>query len=62
MPNLNRMFRGPIAYLLLILVVVFLFFRFVAAPSPVQEVRLSDVVANVEAGQVAEATLKDQDQ
>src|SRR4029450_4404375 len=56
------MLRGPIAYLLLILVVVFLFFRFVAAPSPVQEVRLSDVVAKVEAGQVAEATLKDQDQ
>jgi cell division protease FtsH len=62
MPNLNRMFRGPIAYLLLILVVVFLFFRFVAAPSPVQEVGLSEVVTKVNNGQVANATLKDQDQ
>ncbi|HVD14165.1 MAG TPA: ATP-dependent zinc metalloprotease FtsH [Actinomycetota bacterium] len=56
------MFRGPIAYLLLILVVVFLFFRFVAAPSPVQEVGLSEVVTKVNNGQVANATLKDQDQ
>ena len=31
MPNLNRLFRGPMAYLLLILVLVFLFFRFFAA-------------------------------
>jgi cell division protease FtsH len=62
MPNLNRMFRGPIAYLLLILVVVFLFFRFVAAPSPVQEVGLSEVVTKVNNGEVANATLKDQDQ
>src|SRR6266511_1594949 len=62
MPNLNRIFRGPIAYLLLILVVVFLFFRLVAAPPQVETVKLSDVVAKVEAGEVADATLRDQDQ
>jgi len=62
MPNLNRIFRGPIAYLLLILVVVFLFFRLVAAPPQVEEVKLSDVVTKVNEGQVADATLRDQDQ
>ena len=44
MPNLNRLFRGPMAYLLLILVLVFLFFRFFAASPQVVQARLSDVV------------------
>jgi cell division protease FtsH len=62
MPNLNRLFRGPTAYLLLILVLVFLFFRFFAASPPVEQARLSDVVNAVQQGKVRDAVLKDQDQ
>src|SRR6266511_1784063 len=62
MPNLNRLFRGPMAYLLLILVLVFLFFRFFAASPQVEQARLSDVVNAIERGDVREAVLKDQDQ
>ncbi|HEY4790722.1 MAG TPA: ATP-dependent zinc metalloprotease FtsH [Actinomycetes bacterium] len=62
MPNLNRLFRGPMAYLLLILVLVFLFFRFFAASPPVEQARLSDVVNAVQQGKVRDAVLKDQDQ
>ena len=62
MPNLNRLFRGPMAYLLLILVLVFLFFRFFAASPQVEQARLSDVVAAIDRGDVKEAVLRDQDQ
>jgi cell division protease FtsH len=62
MPNLNRLFRGPMAYLLLILVLVFLFFRFFAASPQVEQARLSDVVKSIEDGRVKDAVLKDQDQ
>ncbi|MFL6265649.1 MAG: ATP-dependent metallopeptidase FtsH/Yme1/Tma family protein, partial [Actinomycetes bacterium] len=62
MPNLNRLFRGPMAYLLLILVLVFLFFRFFAASPQVEQARLSDVVNAVQSGKVRDAVLKDQDQ
>jgi ATP-dependent Zn protease len=62
MPNLNRLFRGPMAYLLLILVLVFLFFRFFAASPQVEQARLSDVVKAVQDGRVKDAVLKDQDQ
>src|SRR5215211_498241 len=62
MPNLNRLFRGPMAYLLLILVLVFLFFRFFAASPQVEQARLSDVVSAIEAKRVRDAVLKDQDQ
>src|SRR6266545_3843674 len=62
MPNLNRLFRGPMAYLLLILVLVFLFFRFFAASPQVEQARLSDVVNAIDRGDVREAVLKDQDQ
>ncbi|HEV8165082.1 MAG TPA: ATP-dependent metallopeptidase FtsH/Yme1/Tma family protein, partial [Actinomycetota bacterium] len=62
MPNLNRLFRGPMAYLLLILVLVFLFFRFFAASPQVEQARLSDVVAAIDRGDVKDAVLHDQDQ
>jgi cell division protease FtsH len=62
MPNLNRLFRGPMAYLLLILVLVFLFFRFFAASPQVEQARLSDVVKSIDDGRVKDAVLKDQDQ
>src|SRR6266511_4508100 len=62
MPNLNRLFRGPMAYLLLILVLVFLFFRYFTAAPPIQQVKLTDVVTRIEAGQVQDAVLRDQDQ
>jgi len=62
MPNLNRLFRGPMAYLLLILVLVFLFFRFFAASPQVEQARLSDVVKSIQDGRVKDAVLKDQDQ
>ena len=62
MPNLNRLFRGPMAYLLLILVLVFLFFRFFAASPQVEQARLSDVVKSITDGRVKEIILKDQDQ
>ena len=62
MPNLNRLFRGPMAYLLLILVLVFLFFRFFAASPQVEQARLSDVVKSISDGRVKDAVLKDQDQ
>ena len=62
MPNLNRLFRGPMAYLLLILVLVFLFFRFFAASPQVEQARLSDVVKAIQDGRVKDAVLKDQDQ
>jgi len=62
MPNLNRLFRGPMAYLLLFLVLVFLFFRYFTAAPPVQQVKLTDVVSRIEAGGVQEAVLRDQDQ
>src|SRR5215216_3120276 len=62
MPNLNRLFRGPMAYLLLILVLVFLFFRFFAASPQVEQARLSDVTAAIDRGEVKDAVLKDQDQ
>ena len=61
MPNLNRLFRGPMAYLLLILVLVFLFFRFFAASPQVEQARLSDVVKSITDGRVKEIVLKDQD-
>ncbi|MFL6185046.1 MAG: ATP-dependent zinc metalloprotease FtsH, partial [Actinomycetes bacterium] len=50
------------AYLLLILVLVFLFFRFFAASPQVEQARLSDVVNAVQSGKVRDAVLKDQDQ
>ena len=62
MPNLNRLFRGPMAYLLLILVLVFLFFRFFAASPQVEQARLSDVVTAIDDKRVKDAVLKDQDQ
>ena len=62
MPNLNRLFRGPMAYLLLILVLVFLFFRFFAASPQVEQARLSDVVKSISDGRVKDIVLKDQDQ
>src|ERR671921_143758 len=62
MPNLNRLFRGPMAYLLLILVLVFLFFRFFAASPQVEQARLSDVVKAIQDGRVRDAVLKDTDQ
>src|SRR4030095_15981972 len=62
MPNLNRLFRGPMAYLLLILVLVFLFFRFFAASPQVEQARLSDVVKSIQDGRVKDADLTDPDQ
>src|SRR6266540_2505386 len=62
MPNLNRLFRGPMAYLLLILVLVFLFFRFFTAPAQAEQVNLSEVVQHITQNDVRDATLKDQDQ
>src|SRR4029450_12647860 len=62
MPNLNRLFRGPMAYLLLILVLVFLFFRFFAASPQVEQARLSDVVTAIDSKRVKDAALKGQDQ
>src|SRR6266571_6459089 len=62
MPNLNRLFRGPMAYLLLILVLVFLFFRYFTAAPPVEQVKLTEVVSAINAGQVRDAVLRDQDQ
>ncbi|HWC40909.1 MAG TPA: ATP-dependent metallopeptidase FtsH/Yme1/Tma family protein, partial [Actinomycetota bacterium] len=50
------------AYLLLILVLVFLFFRFFAASPQVEQARLSDVVKAIQDGRVKDAVLKDQDQ
>ncbi|HSO54957.1 MAG TPA: ATP-dependent zinc metalloprotease FtsH, partial [Actinomycetes bacterium] len=61
MPNLNRLFRGPMAYLLLILVLVFLFFRFFAASPQVEQARLSDVVKSITDGRVKDVVLKDRD-
>ena len=58
---MNRLFRGPSLYLLLILVLVFLVYRFFTAPPERQELKLSEVVKRIEAGQVKEATLHDQD-
>src|SRR6266511_2498413 len=62
MPNLNRLFRGPMAYLLLILVLVFLFFRFFTAPAQAEQVNLSEVVTHINDNDVRDVTLKDQDQ
>src|SRR6266568_2964037 len=62
MPNLNRLFRGPMAYLLLILVLVFLFFRFFTAPAQAEQVNLSEVVTHINDSDVRDVTLKDQDQ
>src|SRR6266536_3786841 len=62
MPNLNRLFRGPMAYLLLILVLVFLFFRFFTAPAQSEQVKLSAVVTAINKNDVRDVTLKDQDQ
>ena len=50
------------AYLLLILVLVFLFFRFFAASPQVEQARLSDVVSAIDAKRVRDTVLKDQDQ
>ncbi|MET0479558.1 MAG: ATP-dependent metallopeptidase FtsH/Yme1/Tma family protein, partial [Actinomycetota bacterium] len=50
------------AYLLLILVLVFLFFRFFAASPQVEQARLSDVVKSISDGRVKDIVLKDQDQ
>src|SRR5919198_775463 len=62
MPNLNRLFKGPMAYLLLILVLVFLFFRFFTAPAQAEQVSLSDVVDHINQNDVRDVTLKDQEQ
>src|SRR6266542_2107301 len=59
MPNLNRLFRGPMAYLLLILVLVFLFFRFFTAPAQSEQVKLSAVVTAINKNDVRDVTLKD---
>jgi len=50
------------AYLLLILVLVFLFFRFFTAPAQAEQVNLSEVVQHITQNDVRDATLKDQDQ
>jgi cell division protease FtsH len=50
------------AYLLLILVLVFLFFRFFTAPAQAEQVSLSDVVDHINQNDVRDVTLKDQEQ
>jgi cell division protease FtsH len=50
------------AYLLLILVLVFLFFRFFTAPAQAEQVNLSEVVTHINQNDVRDVTLKDQDQ
>ncbi len=50
------------AYLLLILVLVFLFFRFFTAPAQAEQVNLSEVVTHINDNDVRDVTLKDQDQ
>ena len=60
MPNLNRLFRGPVAYLLLILVLVFLFFRCLLRQPQVEQARLSDVVKSISDGRVKDIVLEDQ--
>jgi len=60
--KLNRLPRGPVVYLLLILVLVFIFFQTVAGGEREQPQTLSQVVAKINEGQVQEATLEDRDQ
>jgi cell division protease FtsH len=51
-----------VAYLLLILVLVFLFFNYLSAGNKAEQPKLSDVVEAIESGRVAEATLEDREQ
>ncbi|HKF00445.1 MAG TPA: ATP-dependent zinc metalloprotease FtsH [Actinomycetes bacterium] len=60
--KLNRLFRGPVTYLLLILVLVFLFFNFLSGGKQASPPKLSEVVDAIEADRVQEATLEDRDQ
>jgi hypothetical protein len=60
--KLNRLFRGPVAYLLLILVLVFLFFNYLSAGPKADQPKLSEVVEAIESGRVREATLEDREQ
>jgi cell division protease FtsH len=59
----NRLFKGPVAYLLLILVLVFLFFEYMAGGPEAQKPKLTEVVTAIEAGpsRVTEITLEDRD-
>ena len=60
----NRLFKGPVAYLLLILVLVFLFFEYMAGGPEAAKPKLTEVVTAIEAGpsRVTEVTLEDRDQ
>jgi cell division protease FtsH len=60
--KLNRLFKGPVAYLLLILVLVFLFFEYMAGGPQAQKPKTSEVVDAIETGRVTEVTLQDRDQ
>jgi cell division protease FtsH len=60
--KLNRLFRGPVAYLLLILLLVFIFFQYVSNGPEAQQPTLSEVVKAIDDGRVREFTLQDRDQ
>ena len=62
MPNLNRLFRGPMAYLLLILVLVFLLLPVLRRQSPGRAGPPLRRGQEHRGQRVKDAVLKDQDQ
>ncbi|MFA5787093.1 MAG: ATP-dependent zinc metalloprotease FtsH [Actinomycetota bacterium] len=60
--NLSRIFRGPVAYLVLILLLVFLFFNYVSGSKPVKTFTSGEVVQKVAAGDAKEITMFPEDQ
>src|SRR5262245_58147579 len=60
--KLNRLFRGPVTYLLMILVLVFPFFNFLSGGTQASPPKLSEVVDAIEGDSVQEATIEDRDQ
>ncbi len=60
--DFRRYFRGPIIYIVLVLMLVFLFFQLVGASGNYKTVPLSDVRSAIKSGSVAKGTIHDREQ
>ena len=60
--DFRRYFRGPIIYVVIVLLLVFAFFQLVAGTGGFKTVPLSDVRATIAAGDVVKATIFDREQ